>query len=176
MKFIDSGLAGAWIVEHEPAPDDRGAFTELWERDAFGRRGLFTAIDQTSSAYNKAAGTLRGLHFQVAPFEQAKLVSCIAGAVYDVIIDLRPASPGFKRWFGLELRADEPRALYVPAGFAHGYLTLHDHTTVHYLIAGKYSPEHARGVRWNDPAFGIRWPAAPTVIAPRDAQYADFTG
>jgi dTDP-4-dehydrorhamnose 3,5-epimerase len=176
MKFIDSGLAGAWIVEHEPARDERGAFTALWEPEVFGRRGLFTAIDQVSSADNKAAETLRGMHFQTAPFAQTKLVSCIAGAVYDVIVDLRPESPTFKRWCGLELRADEPRALYVPAGFAHGYLTLRDHTTVHYLIAGKYSPQHARGVRWNDPAFGIRWPAPPAVIAPRDAQYADFAG
>lgn len=175
MNFIESSLADAWIVEHNPARDERGAFTELWEREAFGQRGLFTTIDQTSSASNKAAGTLRGMHFQAAPFEQAKLVSCIAGAIYDVIIDLRPDSPGFRHWFGLELRADATRALYVPAGFAHGYLTLHDHTAVHYLIAGKYSPEHARGVRWNDPAFGIRWPASPAVIAPRDAQYADFT-
>ncbi len=176
MKFIDSGLAGAWIVEYEPARDDRGAFTEQWEREAFGRRGLFTAIDQASSAYNKNAGTLRGMHFQRAPFEQAKLVSCSAGAAYDVILDLRPASPTFKHWRAFELRADGPRAIYIPCGFAHGYLTLCEDTAVDYLISGKYSPQNSHGIRWNDPAFGIRWPATPTVIAPRDTQFADFKG
>jgi len=175
VKCTDIGLAGAWLVEHAPAADERGSFTEVWEREAFGRRGLFTTIDQASCAYNKNAGTLRGMHFQRAPFEQAKLVSCSAGAVYDVIVDLRPASPTFKHWRAFELHAHEPRALYIPAGFAHGYLTLREETTVDYLISGRYSPENSHGVRWNDPAFGIRWPAAPTVIAPRDAQFADFT-
>lgn len=175
MKFVDIGLAGAWLVEQAPACDERGAFADVWERAAFGRRGLFTEIDQASSSHNSKAGTLRGMHFQITPFEQTKLISCVAGAIYDVMIDLRPGSPTFKRWCGLELAAGEPRALYVPAGFAHGYLALRDDTTVHYLVAGKYSPQHGRGVRWNDPAFGIRWPLEPTVMAPRDTQFPDFT-
>ena len=175
MKFTDIGLAGAWLVEHAPAQDERGSFTEVWEREAFAGRDLISTIDQVSTAHNTHAHTLRGMHFQVAPFAQTKLVSCIAGSIFDVMIDLRPQSPSFRRWFGGELRAGEPRALYIPAGFAHGYLTLQAHTTVHYLIAGKYSPRHARGVRWNDPAFGIRLPAAPAIISPRDAQYEDFT-
>ena len=174
MKFVDTGFAGAWLVEFEPAGDARGAFTETWEREAFAARGLFTAIDQVSSADNRSAGTLRGMHYQLAPHAQAKLVGCTAGAFYDVIVDLRPDSATFRRWYAVELRADLPRALYVPAGFAHGYLTLRDDTTVQYLIAGRYAPAQARGVRWNDPAFAIRWPATPTVIAPRDAGYPDF--
>jgi dTDP-4-dehydrorhamnose 3,5-epimerase len=175
MKFSALGLAGAWLIEREPARDERGAFSELWEREAFGRRGLFKTIDQASAASNKTAGTLRGMHFQQAPFAQAKLVSCSAGAVHDVIVDLRADSPTFRQWLGLDLTAGDALALYVPAGFAHGYLTLQDDSTVDYLIAGRYSPAHGGGVRWNDPAFGIRWPATPRIIAPRDAQYADFT-
>lgn len=174
MKFTDVGLEGAWLVEHAPAHDERGSFTEVWERETFAGRDLIAAIDQVSSAHNTHAFTLRGMHFQTVPFTQTKLVSCIAGAIFDVMIDLRPQSPSFKRWFGCELRAGEPQALYIPAGFAHGYLTLQAHSTVHYLIAGKYSPQHARGVRWDDPAFGIRLPAAPAVISPRDALYPDF--
>jgi len=174
VKFIDIGFAGAWLVEAAPAQDERGRFAEWWEREAFGRRGLLTAIDQVSSAQNHQALTLRGMHFQCAPFEQAKLVSCSAGAVYDVIIDLRADSPTFKSWHGIELHAEDTRAIYIPAGFAHGYLTLTDASTVDYLISGKYSPVHAQGVRWNDPVFNIRWPAAPAVISPRDARYPDF--
>jgi dTDP-4-dehydrorhamnose 3,5-epimerase len=174
MRLTGCGLADAWVVEFEPARDERGAFTALWEPEAFGARGLFTTIDQASHAENLRAGTLRGMHFQLAPFQQAKLVGCVTGAIFDVMIDLRPDSQTFKHWFGLELAAGDARAAYVPAGFAHGYLTLRDDTTVHYLIAGKYSPAHARGVRWNDPAFAIRWPATPVAIAPRDANYADF--
>ncbi len=174
MKLTDTGLADAWLVDYAPAHDERGSFTELWECDAFARAGLFASLDQASSAHSLHAGTLRGMHFQRAPCVQTKLVSCVAGAAYDAIIDLRPQSPSFRRWFGVELSAGDARALYIPAGFAHGYLTLQEHTVVHYLIAGKYSPQYACGVRWNDPAFGIRWPAAPAVINPRDTQYADF--
>ncbi|MBI4191158.1 MAG: dTDP-4-dehydrorhamnose 3,5-epimerase [Betaproteobacteria bacterium] len=174
MKFHDTGLPGALIVELEPSQDERGAFTRLWDHDEFQRHGLPAGIDQCSSAYNKARGTLRGMHYQVAPHEESKVVICVAGAMYDVIVDLRPASPTYKRWFAAELSADNSRALYVPAGFAHGYQTLRDHSTVHYLIAGSYAPEHARGVRWNDPAFGIQWPEDTRIISPRDRQYPDF--
>ena len=175
MKLTSTGLAGAWVVEYTPACDDRGGFTELWEPAAFADQGLLSDIDQVSSAYNLRANTLRGMHLQNAPFAQTKIVSCTAGAIYDVIIDLRPGSPSYKRWFNVELHASMPCAVYIPAGFAHGYLTLKDNSTVHYLIGGKYSPGHARGVRWNDPAFGIRWPAEPAIIAPRDAQFPDLT-
>ncbi len=176
MKFVDIGLAGAWLVEQSPARDTRGAFTEMWERELFERHGLFSSIDQVSTAYNENNYTLRGMHFQSEPYPQAKLVSCIAGACYDVMVDLRANSPTFKSWRAFELSADRACAVYIPAGFAHGYLTVRPRTTVHYLIAGKYSPSHGCGVRWNDPAFGIEWPALPAVIAPRDAGFPDFSG
>lgn len=175
MKFTETGLPGTLIIEHEPARDERGAFTPLWERGEFERRRIEFSIEQCSTAYNRANATLRGMHYQIAPCEQSKVIMCTAGAFYDVIVDLRPASSTYLKWFGLELAVESNRALFVPAGFAHGYLTLREHTTVQYLIAGTYSPAHARGVRWNDPAFGIRWPASPAVIAPRDNAYPDFS-
>jgi dTDP-4-dehydrorhamnose 3,5-epimerase len=174
MKFHETALPGALIIELEPAQDERGAFTRLWDRDEFQRHGLPATIDQCGSAYNKAKGTLRGMHYQIAPREESKIVICVAGAMYDVIVDLRPASPSFRRWFAAELSVDNARALCVPAGFAHGYQTLRENTTVHYLISGVYSPDHARGVRWNDPAFGIQWPEDARILSPRDRQYPDF--
>jgi dTDP-4-dehydrorhamnose 3,5-epimerase len=176
VKFTQAGIPGAWIIERVAAHDERGSFTSTWESDLFGNRGLMPSIDQASTAHNLQSRTLRGMHFQASPFEQVKLVSCSAGAIYDVTIDLRPHSPTFKHWFGIELRAETGLCLYIPAGCAHGYLTLHENSIVNYLISGKYSPNHALGVRWNDPAFGVRWPAMPSVIAPRDAQYPDFPG
>jgi dTDP-4-dehydrorhamnose 3,5-epimerase len=175
MKFTETGLPGALIIEHQPVADERGAFTRLWGREEFEQRGIEFAIDQCSIACNRASGTLRGMHYQIAPFAEAKVVLCSAGAFFDAIVDLRPDSPTYRKSFALELSLESPRALFVPAGFAHGYLTLREHTTVQYLISGTYSPTHARGVRWNDPAFNIRWPAAPAVISPRDRDYADFT-
>jgi dTDP-4-dehydrorhamnose 3,5-epimerase len=174
MKFHETALPGALIIELEPSQDERGTFTRLWDRDEFQRHGLPATIDQCSSAYNKAKGTLRGMHYQVAPHEETKVVICAAGAIHDVIVDLRAGSPTFRRWHAVELSADNGIALYVPAGLAHGYLTLREHTSVHYLISGVYSPDHARGVRWNDPAFGIRWPNDARIISPRDRQYPDF--
>lgn len=174
MKFTQAGISGAWIIERAPAQDERGSFTAAWESELFGSRGLMSSIDQASTAHNIRCGTLRGMHYQASPFAQTKLVSCSSGAVYDVAIDLRPDSPTYKQWFGIELSADIALSLYIPAGCAHGYLTLQENSTVNYLIAGKYSPDHAFGVRWNDPAFNIRWPAPPSVIAPRDAHFADF--
>ena len=174
MKFTQAGISGAWIIERVPLHDERGSFTSIWESELFGNRGLMPSIDQVSTAHNLLSRTLRGMHFQAPPFEQTKLVSCSAGAVYDVAIDLRPHSPTFKQWCGIELRAETGLSLYIPAGCAHGYLTLQENSAVDYLIAGKYSPDHAQGVRWDDPAFGIRLPAAPAVISPRDALYPDF--
>ena len=174
MKFAETGLPGALVIEHDVAVDERGAFTPLWERRDFEQLGIKFEIEQNSAAYNRAAHTLRGMHFQISPFEQAKVVICTAGAFHDVIVDLRPASPTRFKWFAIELSVTSGRGLFIPADFAHGYLTLRDHTTVNYLIAGAYSPAHSRGYRWNDPAFGIRWPAPPAVISPRDRDYPDF--
>jgi dTDP-4-dehydrorhamnose 3,5-epimerase len=167
-------LAGAFVIDIQPARDERGFFARTWDADAFREQGLDPAISQCSLAANSAVGTLRGLHYQAAPYPETKVVSCISGAIHDVIVDLRPDSPTFKRWFAVELSAENHRLLYVPAGMAHGYLTLQPHSKVYYQIGGKYVPESGRGVRWNDPAFGIEWPSLPSVIAQRDASYPDF--
>ena len=174
MKFIETGLHGALVLEHSPVRDERGAFTRLWGLSEFQSRGIPFAVDQCSTAYNAANATLRGMHYQAAPCEEAKVVICTTGSFYDVIVDLRPDSATFLKWFALEMSVEAYRALYVPAGFAHGYLTTREHTTVQYLICGTYSPDHARGIRWDDPAIGIKWPAAPAVISSRDRDYPNF--
>jgi dTDP-4-dehydrorhamnose 3,5-epimerase len=160
----------------EKHADHRGFFARTFCEREFECHGLNPRYVQCSVSFNLCAGTLRGMHFQVAPFEEAKLVRCSRGSIYDVIIDLRPESPTFKQHFGLELSAENGKMLYVPEGFAHGFQTLEDNTEIFYQISQFYSPEHARGVRWNDPSFGIKWPAAERTILERDQSYADFAG
>lgn len=174
MNFIPLDLPGAFVIEAARHEDERGFFVRTWDRREFEARGLSGGLEQCSVSFNRRAGTLRGMHYQAAPAEEAKLVRCTRGAIYDVIIDLRPASPRFTRWQGVELTAESGRSLYVPEGVAHGFLTLADETEVFYQISTEYRPELARGVRWNDPAFGVAWPAPVTVIAARDASYPDF--
>ncbi|HEX8243788.1 MAG TPA: dTDP-4-dehydrorhamnose 3,5-epimerase, partial [Longimicrobium sp.] len=160
MIFTATELAGAWIVDPERLEDERGFFARTFDAGEFARRGLRSAFPQCSVSFNARAGTLRGMHFQAEPHAEAKLVRCTAGAVYDVIVDLRPESPTRLRWIGVELSAANRRALYVPEGCAHGFQTLADASEVFYQISVPYAAESARGVRWNDPAFGITWPAA----------------
>lgn len=174
MKFIETDLAGAFVVDLEPVRDERGFFARSWCHDEFAARGLSTAIAQCSVSFNALRHTLRGLHFQAAPHEEAKIVRCTQGAIYDVIVDLRPHSPTYLCWFGIELSAANRRMLYVPKGAAHGFLTLQDATEVCYQISERYVAESARGVRWNDPRFGVEWPTAPEVISERDRSYPDF--
>jgi dTDP-4-dehydrorhamnose 3,5-epimerase len=174
MIFGETRIEGARIVESERLVDERGFFARTWDADDFAEQGLTGRLAQCSISYNRARGTLRGLHYQLPPHEEAKLVRCTAGALFDVAVDLRPKSPTFKSWIGVELTALNRLALYVPEGCAHGFLTLTDDTEVLYLISAPHVPEAARGVRWDDPGLGIEWPAEVVVINERDSSYPDF--
>ncbi len=174
MKFEALSLAGAWLIEMERLEDDRGFFARSFCRREFEAHGLDPGVAQMNVSLNRRRGTLRGMHFQAAPREEAKVVRCTQGAIWDVIVDLRPGSPTFRQWYGAELSAQNRRSLYVPRGFAHGFQTLADDSEVLYLMSEFYHAESARGVRWNDPAFGIRWPIPDPQMSPRDASYAPF--
>lgn len=177
MLFRETSVAGALVVEPERIEDDRGFFARTFSVDEFADRGLDTRVDQCSTSFNARAGTLRGMHYQLAPHAESKLVHCTRGAIYDVAVDLRPDSPSYLSWFGLELSAENGYGLFAPEGCAHGFQTLVDASEVHYQISTPYAPAAARGVRWDDPAFGIEWPAAPPegrTMVPRDAAYPDF--
>lgn len=175
MNFVATPIDGVWVVEPEPIPDERGHFARLFDRDEFRDRGLAATLVQSSTSYNRLAGTLRGLHFQRAPHEEAKLVRCTRGSIWDVAVDLRPDSAGYLQWFGAVLSADDARMLYVPPGCAHGFVTLEDASEVHYQIDGEYVPEAAGGLRWDDPALRIDWPVAPRIMSERDRAYRDLT-
>jgi dTDP-4-dehydrorhamnose 3,5-epimerase len=174
MIFTETKLKGAFVIEPERLEDERGFFARVWCQREFERRGLNPCLAQCSISFNRAKGTLRGIHYQIAPCEEAKLVRCTQGSIYDVMVDLRPESPTYKRYFGEVLSAENRLMLYVPEGFAHGLLTLEDNTEILYHISEFYSPEHSRGVRWDDPAFAIDWPITPKRISIRDRSYPDF--
>lgn len=171
MKFTESPLRGAFLIELEPAQDERGFFAQTWNRSEFLEKGLDVELSECAISFNRRRGTLRGLHYQVAPFEETKLVRCTAGAIFDVIIDLRPLSPTRWRWAAYELNAENRCLLYVPRGFAHGFQTLVDNTEVSYQMTGTYSPAHARGISWDDARLAIEWPATPhRIISAHDRQ------
>jgi len=173
--FKETKLKGAFIVELEKFADERGFFALSWSRDEFARRGLESQFAECNVSFNHQQGTLRGMHYQEAPHGQAKVVRCTSGSIYDVIIDLRADSPTFKQWVGVELSAGNRLMLYVPKDFAHGFQTLEDETEVFYQMSSPYVPDSGRGVRWNDPAFGIDWPAPEAkIINERDQNYSDF--
>ncbi|HYR93991.1 MAG TPA: dTDP-4-dehydrorhamnose 3,5-epimerase [Methylomirabilota bacterium] len=174
MRFVPTSLAGAFVIEQERRVDERGFFARTWCAEEFEEHNLEPRLAQCSVSFNHHRGTLRGLHYQAPPFAETKVVSCTRGAVFDVAVDLRPDSPTFRKWTGRELTEDNGRALYVPRGFAHGFLTLADATEVAYQISAPYSPQAARGIRWDDPFHGVAWPAPVTVIAPRDRDYPDI--
>jgi dTDP-4-dehydrorhamnose 3,5-epimerase len=174
MIFSETKLKGAFIIDVEPREDERGFFARSWCENEFKQHGLNSRFAQCNISFNKKRGTLRGMHYQVAPFAEAKVVRCTMGAIYDVIIDLREDSPTFKQWLSVELTAENRRALYVPEDFAHGFQTLVDNTEVFYQMSEFYHPECARGARWNDPTFGVEWISVPRVISKRDNEYADF--
>lgn len=174
MIFHGTSIADVWLIEPERHQDARGFFARIWDPHEVAEHGLEPTVVQCSISFNRRRGTLRGLHFQIAPRQEAKLVRCTAGAIFDVAVDLRPDSPTFRSWVGRELSADNRIALYVPKGCAHGFLTLADDTEVSYQISEFHVPDAARGVRWDDPALGIVWPADVVVVNERDRSYPDF--
>ncbi len=172
MTFTETKLSGMFVIDADVYPDDRGTFEAAWHRESLLARGLETSMAQVSIAVNRVRGTLRGLHFQAPPFQEAKIVRVIRGIAWDVAVDLRPDSPTYRQWCGLELSADNRRMVYIPRGFAHGYQTLADDTEVVYFVSAAYSPDHQRGVRWDEPAIGIEWPIRPpAAISTRDATH-----
>jgi len=175
MIFKETGLKDAYIIEVERLEDERGFFARTWCQQEFEAQGLNPGLVQCNISFNNKKGTLRGMHYQAEPYTEAKLVRCTMGAIYDVIIDLRPESPTFKQHIGVTLTPETRNTLYVPAGFAHGFLTLADNTEVFYQMSEFYAPGYARGVRWDDALFSIAWPAPVQVISERDANYPDFT-
>lgn len=174
MKFTETPLAGAFVVDLERRGDERGFFARMFCAREFREHGLDDTLVQGNLSLSAKKGTLRGMHFQHAPAAETKFVRCTRGALYDVIVDLRPDSATFKQHYGVELSADNRRQLYVPRGFAHGFLTLTDDTEAAYLVSEYYTPGAEGGVRWNDPAFGIRWPGEVTVMSPKDEAWPDF--
>jgi dTDP-4-dehydrorhamnose 3,5-epimerase len=174
LKFVPTALAGAYIVDPEPESDSRGFFARAWCQREFGERGLNPRLVQCNISYNLKKGTWRGMHYQEAPHEEAKLVRCTMGSICDVIVDLRPDSPTFKKHLAVTLSAENRKMLYIPEKFAHGFLTLEDDTEIFYQMSEFYAPQSARGFRWNDPNFAIRLPLEVAVISERDRSYPDF--
>jgi len=174
MIFRETNLKGVFEIHLEPKADDRGFFARSFCRQEFEQHGLNPTIVQCSVSFNEKKGTLRGLHYQADPHPENKLLRCTQGAIYDVVVDLRPSSPTFKNWIGVALTAANRLMIYVPAGCAHGFLTLEDRTEIFYQMSEFYYPDLSRGVRWSDPAFHIAWPAQPVVMSDRDRTYPDF--
>ena len=174
MRFVSLPLPGAFLIEPEPISDDRGFFARIFCREEFAAHGLDHELVQCSVSFNKRKGTLRGMHYQKPPHEETKLVRCTMGAIRDVIVDLRRDSLTYLRWAGVDLSAENRSTLYVPRGFAHGFVTLADNSEVFYQMSRFFEPGSAAGVRWNDPAFGIEWPGDVSVISDRDRNYPDF--
>lgn len=176
VLFRETPLQGAYVLEPQPAHDERGYFARVWCAGELAEHDLNASWVQSSISFNEKALTLRGMHYQVAPHEEVKLVRCSSGAVFDAIVDLREDSPTFRQWFAVELNAHNNLVLYMPEGFAHGFLTLQDRSVVEYHMSEFQHADSARGARWNDDAFGIEWPSTPEVISERDRAYADFRG
>ena len=172
MRFIPTPIAGAYVVELELIEDERGFFARSYCREEFLAHGLDLNLPQCNISYNKTKGTLRGMHYQALPYAEAKLVRCTQGAIYDVIVDLRPESATFKHWHSVELTAMQRNALYIPEGLAHGFQTLEDNSEVFYQMCQSYHRESVKGVRWDDPAFAITWPLSQPIISERDCSYA----
>ncbi len=174
MTFTETRLKGVFLVEPQRLEDERGFFARTFSQEEFEAHGLKSRFVQCSISFNRSRGTLRGMHYQLAPYTEAKLVSCVRGAIFDAVIDLRPESPTYCRWFAAELSAETYKMLYVPEGCAHGFQTLEDDAVVFYQISEVYHPECARGVRWDDPAFRIPWPLPPSLMSPTDLSYEPF--
>ena len=175
MIFVETEFKGAFVVELEPRSDERGFFARTWCQREYQEHGLATNIVQSNLSFSRKAGTLRGMHYQVAPYEETKLIRCTKGAIYDVIIDLRPISSTYMQWSAFELTEENYRMLYVPKGFANGFQTLIDDVELFYHVSQFYSPESERGVRWNDPHFGVKWPDVPVrTMSEKDRNWPDY--
>ncbi|HZT22863.1 MAG TPA: dTDP-4-dehydrorhamnose 3,5-epimerase [Verrucomicrobiae bacterium] len=174
MKFTETPLPGAYVIELEKRGDDRGWFARFFCEREFARHQLNPRIVQANNSFSRHRGTLRGMHYQLPPRAEDKIVRCLRGALFDAIIDLRPESPTFLKHFTIELTAENRTMLYVPKGFAHGFITLEPDTEVFYLVTEFYAPDYERGIRYNDPKFGIRWPLPPAVISDKDRNHPDF--
>jgi dTDP-4-dehydrorhamnose 3,5-epimerase len=175
VRFYESELEGAYIIELDRLEDDRGFFARIWCQKELEEHGLAARVAQANVSFNARAGTLRGMHYQVAPYEETKLIRCTRGALYDVIVDLRRDSPTYKKWMGVELTARNYKLLYVPAHFAHGFITMEDDTEAMYHVSEFYTPGAERGLRWNDPEFGMTWPRPVEVISEKDAKWPDYS-
>jgi dTDP-4-dehydrorhamnose 3,5-epimerase len=173
--FVETRLAGAWLIELERREDDRGWFARSFCTEELRARGLNDRVVQANASFNRRRGTLRGMHYQRAPHGETKIVRVTRGRVHDVIVDVRPESPSFRQWFGVDLDERTGTALYVPEGVAHGFLTLADESEVHYLMGVAYVPEAAAGFRHDDPAFGIRWPETPRLVSERDLAFPPYS-
>ncbi|WP_181698998.1 dTDP-4-dehydrorhamnose 3,5-epimerase [Chthonobacter albigriseus] len=174
MIFTKSPLDDGYTIDLEPRTDDRGFFARVFCENEFEKAGLETRYVQANNSLSRIKGTLRGMHYQLHPAAEVKVVRCIRGSLWDCIVDLRPQSPTFGKWFGAELSAENRRMMYVPRGFAHGFITLTEDAEALYLVSAFYSPSHERGLRWNDPRFGIEWPIEPKEISQKDANWPDF--
>jgi dTDP-4-dehydrorhamnose 3,5-epimerase len=175
MIFTETKLKGAFVIDIEPLEDERGFFARAWCKDEFAKHGLNPRIVQCNISFNKKRGTLRGMHYQAPPFEEAKFVRCTTGAIYDVIIDLRSHSSTFHEWISVELTAENHRALYVPEGFAHGFQTLMDNSEVLYQMSEVFHPEYTRGLRWDDLAFEIVWPIPDPIVSEKDSNITPWS-
>lgn len=175
MIFMETKLKGAFVIEPEKKEDDRGFFARIFEKKQFDEMGLDTNLFQSNISFNKKKGTLRGMHYQLPPYEETKIVRCTRGSIYDVIIDLRKNSDTFMKWFGIEMSEDNYKMLYISKGFAHGFLTLEDNSEVFYQMSDCFMPEYARGIRWDDKKIKIAWPEDPTVISENDHSYKNWT-
>jgi dTDP-4-dehydrorhamnose 3,5-epimerase len=175
MIFTETKLKGAYVIEIKKIGDERGFFGRSWCKNEMMEHGLNDNIVQINTSLSKDKGTLRGLHFQSAPFQECKMIRCTRGSIFDLIVDLRPGSPTFLQWHGEELTEDNHKALYSPEGFAQGFITLNEDSEITYFTTQFFAPEKAKGVRWNDPQFGIELPLKPVVISERDVNWPDFT-
>ena len=171
MKFLETDLDEAYIIELDKLEDNRGFFTRTWDKKIFDQKKLNSDLVQMSFSFNKQKGTLRGMHFQEKPFEEVKIVRCLKGKIFDVIIDLRKKSKTYKKWISVELSSNNLKMFYIPEGFAHGFQTLEDNTEVFYQMSNWFSPEHAHGIRWNDTQFNIKWPIENPIISKKDLSY-----
>jgi dTDP-4-dehydrorhamnose 3,5-epimerase len=174
MKLTETKLNGVFVIEPKKLEDERGFFARIFDKKEFSKRNLVSEFVQSSISYNKKKGTIRGMHYQSKPYEESKIVGCTKGKFFDVIIDLRPYSKTFKKWFSIELSADNYEMLYIPNGFAHGFQTLADNTEVFYQISQYHMPNYSKGILWNDENFNIRWPLKPSIISKKDLTYTSF--